>query len=126
MSDRWFTPASARRTLQCIRPTAERLYRLYREIELRRPPRPGSDQRVEPLYFTMVERLVHGLAALESTGVRVDDLRHGMLDFPAQRDGRAVLLCWRVGEPALAFWHEAGDGFDRRPLDENGPWREAP
>ena len=81
MKHRWFTPASARRTLQHIRPAAERMYRLYREIELRRPLRVGSDQRVEPLYFAMVERLVRGLAALEGAGVRADDLRRGVLDY---------------------------------------------
>jgi len=47
-----------------------------------------------------------------------------MLDFPAYRDGRPVLLCWKVGEVSVRFWHEPGQGFDRRRVDENGPWDE--
>ena len=30
-------------------------------------------------------------------------------------------LCWHVGEPAVAFWHETGEGYaGRKPID----WRE--
>jgi hypothetical protein len=122
MSERWFTPASARRTLRRIRPVVEKLHRLFRELEYRRPAHIGCDDRVEPLYYSMLEKLVRGLEELRGEGVRTDDLRQGMLDFPAYRDGRPVLLCWRVGEPALQFWHEPGDGCDRRRVDDGGPW----
>ncbi len=122
MSERWFTPNSARRTLDRIRPTVEKLYRLYQEMEYRRPTEIACDERVEPLYFTMLDRLVRGLEELAHEGLRVEDLKQGMLDFPAFRAGRPVMLCWRVGEPGLQFWHELEDGFDRRRVDENGPW----
>ena len=124
MNDRWFTPTSARRTLGRIRPTVEKLYRIYQELEFRRPAEIVSDDRVEPLYFTMLDRLVQGLDDLVGQGVHVGDLKQGLLDFPASRDGRPVMLCWRVGEPGLQFWHELEDGFDRRRVDENGPWDE--
>jgi hypothetical protein len=122
MKDRWFTPASARRTLAHIRPTVERLYRIYQELEFRRPTEIASDERVEPLYFRLLDRLVRGLDRLTDQGVHVGDLRQGLLDFPSQRDGRPVMLCWRVGESGLDFWHELEDGADRRRVDENGPW----
>ena len=32
----------------------------------------------------------------------VKDLDLGLLDFPALRDGEEVLLCWHVGEEAVA------------------------
>jgi hypothetical protein len=124
MKDSWFTPASARRTLQRIRPTVEKLYRIYQELEYRRPSEIGSDERVEPLYFSMLDRLVRGLDELAGQGLQVGGLKQGLLDFPASRDGRPVMLCWRVGEPALQFWHELDDGCDRRRVDENGPWDE--
>jgi hypothetical protein len=41
------------------------------------------------------------------------------VDFPAERDGRPVYLCWRLGEPSVQFWHEIDAGFvGRRPLEE--------
>jgi hypothetical protein len=29
-------------------------------------------------------------------------------------DGREVYLCWRLGEPEVAFWHELDAGFGGR------------
>lgn len=122
MNGRFFTLPAARRTLRRIRPTAERLHRLYRELDLRRPPEIDGDTRVDPLFFTMLGRLVEGIARLDREGLKADDLRRGMLDFPALRDGRRVLLCWRVGEPSLLYWHEPDTRCERRPVDEDGPW----
>lgn len=123
MNCRFFTLPAARRTLRRIRPTAERLHRLYRELDRRRPPEIDGDSRVDPLYFTMLRRLVVGIARLDREGLKADDLRRGVLNFPALRDGRPVLLCWRVGEPSLAYWHEPhAAGCARRPVDEDGPW----
>ena len=85
-----------------------------------------ADQRVDPVYFALLSQLQSQLTAILESGVQVKDLRAGLLDFPARRDGRQVLLCWKVGEDALGFWHETGAGFDgRRPVDEDGPWEEA-
>ena len=48
-------------------------------------------------------------------GIRfpVGGIEHGLVDFPTTLDGRWVYLCWREGEPEVAFWHEI-DGFDRK------------
>jgi hypothetical protein len=46
------------------------------------------------------------------------DLDAGLLDFPAVREGEDVLLCWHVGEPAVAYWHGLEEGFaGRKPVD---------
>ncbi len=118
-----FTPASAREALRELRPAAERMYRLFHELERRRPQRVVPEQPVERSYFRLVFNLNAELAAIYRGGARVGDLRRGLLDFPAQRGGRRVLLCWRVGEPTLEFWHEVEEGYAaRRRVDENGPW----
>ncbi|HKZ50425.1 MAG TPA: DUF2203 family protein, partial [Dehalococcoidia bacterium] len=37
--------------------------------------------------------------------------------FRAVRQGREVYLCWRLGEPGIAFWHELEAGYmGRQPL----------
>jgi len=65
-----------------------------------------------------VMTLDRGLRQIERWGIVVQDLDEGICDFPAERDGRTVFLCWRVGEPRIAHWHEVGAGFrNRRPLD---------
>jgi hypothetical protein len=58
------------------------------------------------------------LAEIESIGVQIKELDKGLLDFPSVIDGKAVLLCWQLGEKEIAFWHSPEDGFaGRKPLD---------
>ena len=58
------------------------------------------------------------LAEIDSIGVQVKDLEQGLLDFPSVMDGKPVLLCWKLGEPAIAHWHTEQEGFDgRKPID---------
>jgi len=64
--------------------------------------------------FKAIER---GVKAIQDLGVVVKDINTGLLDFPALRGDREVFLCWRFGEPAVAFWHELHTGFaGRQPL----------
>ena len=72
-----------------------------------------------------VERLERELARsvdeLVNLGVQVKDLDEGLVDFPARRRGRTVLLCWKLGEDDIGYWHTVEDGFAGRrplPLDE--------
>ncbi len=46
------------------------------------------------------------------------DATTGLIDFHAQgTDGVVYYLCWKRGEPELAWWHRPEDGFaGRRPL----------
>jgi hypothetical protein len=49
----------------------------------------------------------------------VKDLEEGLLDFPCRIDDQVVLLCWRMGEPAIEHWHTTETGYkDRQPIDE--------
>jgi hypothetical protein len=58
------------------------------------------------------------LAEIDSIGVVVKDLDQGLLDFPSVMDGKTVLLCWKLGEPGIAYWHTEEEGFaGRKPLD---------
>jgi hypothetical protein len=58
------------------------------------------------------------LAEIEEIGVQVKDLEQGLLDFPSVIDGKNVLLCWKLGEKEIGYWHSPEDGFaGRKPLD---------
>ena len=124
---RVFTPGTARETLQAVRPSAEAMTRTWRSMEVLRPGRVFADQPVDREYFRLARALVNAMESLQEAGVVVKDARSGLLDFPARRAGRLVMLCWKVGEPGLAFWHEAEAGFaGRQRVDEDGPWEKAP
>jgi hypothetical protein len=51
---------------------------------------------------------------LESLGIELRDLEQGLVDFPGERDGRPVWLCWVLSEPAVAHWHPIDQGFTSR------------
>jgi hypothetical protein len=49
----------------------------------------------------------------------VKDADEGLVDFPALREGEEILLCWKLGEAEIAYWHDLEQGFaGRRPIDE--------
>lgn len=62
------------------------------------------------------------LAELEEREVILRHLAAGLVDFPLlAEDGEVRLLCWKVDEPDLLWWHRPEDGFaGRRPLGTNG------
>lgn len=54
---------------------------------------------------------------LAQLGAVLKDDFVGLVDFPAQYEGREVCLCYKYGEPAIGFWHETDAGFSgRRPI----------
>ena len=57
------------------------------------------------------------MTELDSLGVQLKGIEEGLVDFPAEREGRVVLLCWRLGEETIAWWHDEDAGFaGRQPL----------
>ena len=54
---------------------------------------------------------------IDDAGAQIKSLEEGLLDFPARRDGEAVLLCWKLGEGEIAYWHGVDEGFaGRKPV----------
>ena len=47
-------------------------------------------------------------------GIFLRDVSSGLVDFPSQRDGREVFLCWTGGEERIEFWHATNRGFEHR------------
>lgn len=46
-----------------------------------------------------------------SRGIVLRDPETGLVDFPSERDGEDVYLCWRLGEPTIAWYHDRTTGF---------------
>ena len=54
---------------------------------------------------------------LSERGILLRDPETGLVDFPAESEGRRVFLCWRLGEDDVAWFHEDHSGFSgRKPL----------
>jgi hypothetical protein len=68
-------------------------------------------------YLSGLFRINARLRRLADLGVQLKDIDTGLVDFPAWREGEEVLLCWRLGEAEVGFWHDLESGFrGRRPL----------
>ncbi len=45
-------------------------------------------------------------AELQQLGVASTDNEKGLVDFPAEIEGRPAFLCWKLGEPEVRYWRE--------------------
>ena len=66
----------------------------------------------------LAEEIAACLAELEQVGCSFRGFDLGLVDFPAERQGEIVSLCWQAGEPSVEHWHQAEAGFaGRQPVD---------
>ena len=126
---RHFTPEEANAALAQVRPLveqlvaqrAEHLEALERQEELEGHIR-GNGGGIPPAALAEsaaeVDRLARSLArtvdAIAEHGAQVKDIDEGLIDFPARRGGETVLLCWKLGEDEIRYWHTLEDGFAGR------------
>ena len=73
----------------------------------------GSIEKAKQLDY-LAESMMATINELEEMGVTVRDLDMGLVDFPAERYGEKVFLCWRYGEAEVDYWHRPDEGFGGR------------
>jgi len=131
VASRTFTPDEANNALAQVRPLAERMVEVRARLgELEDEQREvvrivagnGSGEGVgdarTPEFAKLARELQEIVEELTLIGVQIKDADSGLLDFPGEREGEDVLLCWRVGEPAVEWYHGLEDGFaGRRRID---------
>ena len=122
---RLFTLDQANQLLLTLRPLVDELIATRDQIVTIRPKLDSGVQKAlgngaskatgELLkLFRRSERLIK---KVHSYGVLVKDVDQGLLDFPSDKDGRVVFLCWKHGEASIAHWHDLDTGFGgRQPL----------
>lgn len=77
-------------------------------------------QRDHAVFRALVESMQEAVSEVEPLGAQVKDMETGLCDFPARRDGREILLCWKYGEKAIEYWHDLDSGFaGRRKLTDD-------
>ncbi len=65
------------------------------------------------------QQLKDALTEIDALGVQVKDLDMGLLDFPCIVDGETILLCWKLGEDRIAYWHGLEEGYKgRKPITD--------
>ena len=132
-----FSVSTANKALPLVRAIVEDIVQLFRDVRdreerlnsLRRglagkakqDPDPYGEE-VEQIRAELekdVERLQEYVDELQELGVEFKDPVMGLVDFPASINGREVYLCWKLGEPAVEYWHTHESGFQgRQRLDE--------
>jgi hypothetical protein len=71
-------------------------------------------QPIQEEFERKKEQIFEYARELDNLGVQLKDPHTGLVDFPAWMDGHEVLLCWRLGEEKVAYWHEIETGFAGR------------
>jgi hypothetical protein len=126
---KYFTVAQANATLPLVRAIVRDITEMYHGLRERQErlsrvqaqPRgsPGEAYQeelelIEAALQRDQERILECEAELNGLGIELKDYRVGLVDFRSLRDGREVYLCWRLGEPEVAYWHELDAGFAGR------------
>ena len=88
---------------------------------------PMPVRQAKAVFRGLDEALSDEIERVRTLGGEVKDIDLGLVDFPSMRNGEEILLCWKLGEKSLGYWHSVDGGFaSRRPIDahvSNAPSR---
>jgi len=129
---RTFTPDEANAALVELRPLVERMVQHRRDLVaaqrlqaelVTRIAGNGGDMMPSDLREAAetIQREADAIAEcaerINGAGAEIKSLEEGLLDFPAKRGDEVVLLCWKLGEDEIGYWHGVDEGFaGRKPL----------
>jgi hypothetical protein len=124
MADRLFSREEANLLLPLLRPLLERAREVSsvlgdrgRQRRLRSVTVGNGGGEAAREMMAEGDELGRVVAEITQMGVVVRDPATGLVDFPAERDGEPVYLCWRLGEDEVGHWHDRDSGFGgRRPI----------
>lgn len=124
-----FTLEEANAALTELRPIVERMVQHRRDLTAAQSRQAELVTRIAGNGGDMVPSDLHDLAEtiqreadaisdcaeqINQAGAQVKSLEEGLLDFPAKRGEEDVLLCWKLGEDEIRFWHGTDEGFSAR------------
>ncbi|HVG94740.1 MAG TPA: DUF2203 domain-containing protein [Planctomycetota bacterium] len=126
-----FTVADANRALPLVRCIVTDIVAEYvrmkeigrerRAVEVSGAGSEAARRQVDDLKAEMEERtqrIDSYIKELSDLGVELKDPEKGLVDFPSERSGRAVWLCWRLGEDGVTHWHGIDETYyDRRAIE---------
>jgi hypothetical protein len=129
---RTFTPEEANAALVELRPIVERMVQHRRNLIAAQKLQAelvtriaGNGGDMMPSDLREAAETIQGEASaiaecaerINAAGAEIKSLEEGLLDFPAKRGDEDVLLCWKLGEDEIRYWHGVDEGFaGRKPL----------
>jgi hypothetical protein len=129
---RIFTPEEANAALIELRPIVERIVEHRRNLtaaQIRQAElvtsiagnggdlQPSDLREVAETIQREADAIAECAEQINGAGAQIKSLEEGLLDFPARRGNEDVLLCWKLGEDEIRYWHGLEEGFaGRKPL----------
>lgn len=124
---KYFSPTEANAMLPLVRAITEDIVKLAKDLRERRDRLDRAQgagtigaahaaelEQAEADFERDKDRFLECQTELQNLGIELKDPVQGLIDFPSWKDGRVIYLCWRLGEPEVAFWHELHTGFAGR------------
>jgi hypothetical protein len=112
--------------LQHLKLEFERSYKRLRRLKEEKAgksPAEGQDPFFElecSLEFMQMEARTL-IRSVHMKGAQLKDIDMGLVDFPAMVNGEEALLCWKLGEDRIGYYHGWNEGYNgRKPLDGDG------
>lgn len=129
-----YTVSEANRTLPYVRSIVEEVQARYRVVQESGRRHNALEANEESRRVALKEEIREAadriracLDELQALGLEMKDYEEGLVDFPAEFEGRPILLCWKHGEEKVGFWHETEVGAKgRKPVPDDPSWPPAP
>lgn len=128
MQEKLYTVAEANAILPQVRRLVARILQARAEVLQLQPALwpaveaavfNGGSQQVSAA-SRLIVIIQEAIRALQARNIVVRDINTGLVDFPAERNGQLVFLCWQYDEPRVQFWHDIDHGFaGRQPIDDS-------
>jgi hypothetical protein len=125
-----FSPERANALICKLEPLIEELLTRRRELAIKllesdpalHPAKPAYRPRLAgmrsslpaPRFAELKHEIGRLIYRIESHGCVLKDIDLGLVDFPSMRGDEPVYLCWKFGEPEVAYWHGMDEGFAAR------------
>ena len=122
MNGRLFTVEEANALLPTLVPIVESILEARKRIKmseaelarvLKAANGNGGSRRASRVVADL-EVITTGIKQIEAVGCEFKGFQQGLLDFPSERDGEIVYLCWQYGEERIEWWHAIDAGYAGR------------
>ena len=119
----YFTLEKAREIIPFIRPKIIQLIKLNKSLEvLDSIEIEYEDEFKTTIQDIKLNKKFHNLSLefytlmeqIHKLGCYVKDLDKGLFDFYSFHENREILLCWRITEPTITYWHEIYNCYQER------------